>query len=175
MLMFMKASDDYLAARCLIMNALFSGFTLASQAVEKLLRALIYLETGKKIKNKEIFHDPFQLKEVIRIDSPKFDKTLKKLADHYSSRYHDGKIKYDTNGASTEELDDIDNIWVFLIKKLPLPNEVKFRSAFFGYLFEGNAKLLFGRWAILNNKALEKDLVYFEKKYKEVENYLYKN
>ncbi len=39
MMMFMDAGFDYNAARCCVLNALHSGFRLASDSVEKLLKA----------------------------------------------------------------------------------------------------------------------------------------
>ena len=63
-LMFLYDADqDYVAARCCILNGLFPGFMLASQAVEKFLKALFVFECKEKVKN---IHDPFGLKECLK-------------------------------------------------------------------------------------------------------------
>ena len=43
----MPAVDDYLGARCLLLNNIFVGLTLAHEAVEKLIKALLILEKIK--------------------------------------------------------------------------------------------------------------------------------
>jgi hypothetical protein len=49
-MMFVGSAEDYISARCLISNTLVTGFVLHSQSVEKYLKALIFLETGRKPK-----------------------------------------------------------------------------------------------------------------------------
>ena len=45
MLMFNHAGDDYVGARCLIVNGLLvAGFPLVAQSVEKFLKALIFFQ-----------------------------------------------------------------------------------------------------------------------------------
>lgn len=53
--MFESAAIDYVGSRCLILNEFSPGFGLFSQSIEKLLKAIIYLETGETIKG----HDPY--------------------------------------------------------------------------------------------------------------------
>ena len=95
MMMFMDAAGDYIACRCCILNALHSGFRLASEAVEKLLKAHIFLATGNKTTlRRNDRHNPYLLKQEMnaalrdkKLDS--FDDMLLKLYDHYQSRYFD--------------------------------------------------------------------------------------
>ena len=169
-LMFLyNADQDYVAARCCILNGLFPGFMLASQAVEKFLKALIVFE-GKTTKN---IHDPFKLKECFKkvkdYDLDRYDSLLKKLSDHYKARYSDNKMDYKTNGASSEELVDIDNLWTSLKEKLPLPNEVKFRTLFFSDLFDESPYWKNKFWIREKNGSLSGRIQLWEKIYKEIE------
>ena len=169
-LMFLyNADQDYVAARCCILNGLFSGFMLASQAVEKFLKALIVFE-GKEAKN---IHDPFKLKECLKkvkdYNLDRYNDLLKKLSDHYKARYYDNKMDYGTNGASSEELADLDNLWMSLKEKLPFPNEVKFRTRFFSDLFDEYPYWKNKFWIREKNASLSDKIQLWEKTYKEIE------
>src|SRR3990167_3878931 len=104
-LMLQSAEDDYVAARCLILNFLLRGLGLASEAIEKALKAILFLETGSKRKG---WHKPYELKEELkkhkkdwsRLD--KFDDLLKRLYSHYQYRYHDNPDK--STRQSSQEL-----------------------------------------------------------------------
>ena len=129
MTMFMTASSDYFACRCCILNGLSSGFRLASEAVEKLLKASIFLRTGTQSRLKgHDRHNPYRLKEELKsahVDSTLdgYDPLLKKLHDHYQSRYPDNQTT--GRGASGEELAEIDALFLYLVETLPMPDEVK--------------------------------------------------
>jgi hypothetical protein len=169
---FYEASDDYAAARCCILNALFPGFQLACQAIEKMLKALIFFETGEKMRSE---HDVFKLKEKLKKSKDygidQYDDILKKLAAHYQGRYFENHA----GGGGTDELKDIDELWVHLVKQMPMPQEILYRMKFFADLFEPRTTLLNGKWIKLNNKALAPELIEFEKKYREVQSHPYKN
>ncbi|MFH1308713.1 MAG: hypothetical protein ABIH51_01735 [Patescibacteria group bacterium] len=174
----MSASDDYVVSRCCILNGLFVGFILACQAIKKLLKAFIYLETEEETKlTGSDKHNPFKLKEqlqkVKKYELDKFDSLLKKLHDHYQSRYYDNKVS--GRGASSSELDTIDELWVCLIEALPTPNEVKYRSKFFADLFDEDSRKYWSNyyWTEKNNKALAKKIQEMEFKYKAVFHHLY--
>ena len=79
MMMFMKAGEDYLESRCLLLNNLMGGLALASQSIEKLLKTFILLE-NKKIKWE---HDPFKIKESL--------DTL--IMNRYILQHHEGSIR----------------------------------------------------------------------------------
>jgi len=177
-MMFMSASNDYIASRCCVLNGLSSGFVLACQAIEKLLKAFIYLETGERTKlTGADKHNPFKLKEqllkVKKYELDKFDNLLKKLYDHYQSRYYDNKIS--GQGSSSSELNTIDELWVYLIEALPIPNEVKYRLKFFSDLFDKDSRKYWSNyyWAERNNKTLAKKIQEMEFKYKAVLQHLY--
>ncbi|MDP2709299.1 MAG: HEPN domain-containing protein [bacterium] len=166
-----NADTDYEAARCCILNGLFSGYMLASQAIEKSLKALIRLECGKiKIESKDR-HNPFRLKEMLKKDTvlDKYDDLLKKLSDHFKARYYDNEMDYKTKGASSEELADLDNLWMFLKEKLPFPNEVKFRTKFFSDLFDESPYWKNKFWIREKNESLSDKIQLWEKIYKEIQ------
>jgi len=169
-LMFLYNADtDYEAARCCILNGLFSGFMLASQAVEKFLKALIVFKC-KKVKN---IHDPFKLKECLKkvenYDIDRYDDLLKKLSDHYKARYYNNKADYQTNGACSGELVDLDNLWISLKEKMPFPNEVKFRTKFFSDLFDESPYWKNKFWIREKNSSLSDKILLWEKIYKEIQ------
>ncbi len=174
-MMFTTASSDYVASRCCILNGLLRcGFVLSCQAIEKILKVFIFLETKEKIKKG---HNPFCLKEKLKETKDykldKFDNLLKRLYGHYQSRYHDNEDS--SRSKSSKELDEIDELWVHLIGAIPLPDEVKYRLRFFTYLFgEKSRKYYFDYyWAEKNNKALAKKIQEMKLKHKAVRQHLY--
>ncbi len=171
-MMIFVATSDYIAARCCILNALFPGFTLASQAIEELLKALIYLESGEEMENG---HNPFGLKEKLKglknYDLDKYDDLLKKLYDHYQSRYHNNKTT--GKGASSEELPDIDALWLELIEKLPVPDEAKYSIAFFSHLGDPNPFWNDNHWLRIENKALAPRMDSIKMEYQKIRKHLY--
>ncbi len=173
-MMIFVATDDYIAARCCILNALFPGFMLASQAIEKLLKSLIYLESGDEM---DTCHDPFRLKEKLKAlkdyGLDRFDDTLNKLHDHFQSRYPDNQTT--GKGASSKELPEIDALWLELIEKLPVPDEAKYRIAFFSYLVDPNPYWKNDHWLIIENNALAPKFDFIKKKYQEIYKHLYPN
>lgn len=174
---FFKASDDYIAARCCILNGLFPGFMLASQSIEKLLKAVIYLETNKKNRGHNCFLLKEELKKMKNYETnygiDKYDSILKKLSDHYQSRYDENPMCYGTNGACSDELDEIDKLWFELVEKMKMPEEVKYRMAFFSFLFESNPYWRSDIWIKEQNKTFELLSSALSKKYKEVFEHLY--
>jgi len=174
---FFNACNDYVAARCCILNGLFPGFTLASQAIEKMLKACIFLESKKELKRD---HNPFRLKEDLKkikdYELDKYDNLLKKLYDHYLARYYENNVKqdgYGTSGASSEELTKIDELYLELVNKLPIPDEVKYRTKFFTDLFENNPYWNNQYWITVKNQALKKQITTMKKRYREVFRHLY--
>lgn len=164
------ATGDYTAARCCILNGLFSGFVLASEAIEKLLKAAIYLETGEEVMTG---HDSFALKEKLKrardygLDG--YDEILKKLYLHYQSRYHENH----GGGASSRELVEIDALWLELMEKLPIPDEAKYRTAFYSFIAEPNEFWRNDVWLTTNNQALAPKMDAIKTRYQEVFRHLY--
>jgi len=181
MTMFMTAGCDYFACRCCLLNGLWSGFRLASEAVEKLLKASIFLRTGthsklKRLKRSDL-HNPYRLKEELksaradpRLDG--YDDLLRKLHDEYQKRYPDNEIT--GQGVSSQELAQIDALFLYLVEALPMPDKVKYRSAFFAFLCDEKARRCQNyHWAIAQNPLLQKKMPLFEAKYHQVEKHLY--
>jgi hypothetical protein len=180
MMMFGDAGFDYFACRCCVLNGLHPGFRLASEAVEKLLKAFIYLATGAKSKLKgNDRHNPYRLKQELTAANPDpkldtFDDLLKKLYDHYQSRYFDNPTT--GRGASGGELDEIDDLFVYLIEALPMPDEVKYRGTFFAFLCDENARRYWRNyhWATERNHALQGRMGSIERTYHQVFEHLYR-
>jgi hypothetical protein len=179
MMMFMSASEDYTASRCCILNMLQTGFRLASESVEKLLKAFIYLETGERTRLiRNDLHNPLRLKQELRqthqdqrLDA--FDPLLMRLFDHFQTRYYDNATSGE--GASGDELAQIDSLFIYLVETLPMPDEVKYRSKFFADLFEPNARKYWRShyWITERNLALAPKLETMEKTYQKVFKHLY--
>src|SRR5688572_6077528 len=56
--LYSSATEDYVAARCCILNGLFSGFPLGAQAVEKMLKAFIlYKAPATKVRDMSHYID----------------------------------------------------------------------------------------------------------------------
>lgn len=179
MMMFMDAGSDYFACRCCILNALHSGFRLASEAVEKLLKAFIFLQTGTKstLKGRDR-HNPYLLKEELKASRPdqkldSYDDLLHKLYDHFLSRYYDNPIT--GKGASGEELPKIDELFLYLVETLPMPDEVKYRSAFFAGICDENSCRYWRNyyWAMERNEVLQRKMGSIERSYQQVLKHLY--
>jgi hypothetical protein len=178
-MMFFSAGDDYVASRCLILNALGAGFGLFAQSVEKLLKACIFLETGNKTKLKGLDkHDPYKLKQELQAKADysldKYDNCLKNLFGHFQRRYFDNKDQ--SKGASSTELEEFDELWLCLLDKIPIPVEVKYRLKFLADLFdEVSLEHLpsYRYWATLNNKAIAGKMQQMEETYIAVKKHLY--
>jgi hypothetical protein len=179
MMMFMGAGSDYIASRCCILNTLFAGFRLASEAVEKILKAHIFLVTGEKTKLRgNDRHNPYLLKQELntvrqdrRLDT--FDALLLKLYDHYQSRYFDNRVT--GKGASGDELIQIDELFIYLVETLPVSDEVKYRTAFIAHLCEANDRQVWRNhyWAVERNQTLQPKIPQIERTYREVFEHLY--
>jgi hypothetical protein len=179
MMMFMDAGSDYFACRCCILNALHSGFRLASEAVEKLLKAFIFLQTGTKstLKGRDR-HNPYLLKEELKASRPdqkldSYDDLLHKLYDHFLSRYYDNPVT--GKGASGEELPKIDELFLYLVETLPMPDEVKYRSAFFAEICDEHSRRYWRNyyWAMERNEVLQRKMESIERSYQQVLKHLY--
>jgi len=170
MMMSWGACSDYVAARCCLLNGLFSGIPLSSHAVEKMLKSFIFLKTAAKTKLKSRngdLHNPFLLKEDLKSTHPdskldSFDELLKKLFQHYQSRYYDNTNQRQSR--SPRELPQIDELFVYLLNTLPIPDEVKYNTYFFQALCNPRLQDLLAdrRWALQDNPALQSRLPVFE-------------
>ena len=176
--MFCGAGNDYAAARCLILNRLIaSGFPLFSQSVEKLLKSIIFLQTGKKPNLKGLDrHNPYALKQELQqaadYDLDKYDAVLQTLYGHFQQRYFDNEDQ--SKHMSTGELDGLDELWMHLFERTPFPVEVKYRLMFPVILFEQNALAVmptYRHWVLSQNKTIASKLLEMEVAYRAVEDH----
>lgn len=175
-LMFCGAGDDYAAARCLCLNRLmFSGFPLFSQSIEKVLKAITFLETGLPTTLKrQDKHNPYLLKQELQTTANyglnEYDDVLKALYGHFQQRYFDNKDP--SKSMSGDELEAFDRLWVHLFEKTPFPTDVKYRLKFPAMLFEQSVLRWmpqYRAWVVRDNKALAPKLSEMEATYLAVE------
>lgn len=179
MMMFRDAGLDYVACRCCTLNWLFTGLRLGSEAVEKLLKAFIFLKSGAKSSlTRNDRHNPYLLKEELKkVHSDpqldKYDSLLNKLFDHYQSRYWDNPVT--GKGASTAEVHGIDDLFIYLTETLPMPDEVKYRTMFFVMLCDEGVRQHWRayEWITKDNRAIQGKLDTMNQRYQEVFKRLY--
>lgn len=173
--MFGDAADNYASSRYLILNLLWTGFPLFFQSIEKFLKAIIFLETGKPTELKGLDkHNLYALKQELQKTKDygldKFDSLLRKLYGHFQQRYYDNKDK--SSGMSTAELDDFDKLWMYLFDAIPFSIEVKYRLTFTNMLFDKNTLKYWPNyklWTVTANKALAPKLEDMEKMHLAIE------
>ena len=164
-MMFIGGAEDYVSARCLILNGLFTGFFLYSQAIEKFLKALIFLETGKEPElDRSNWHDPYKLKLELQkhkdYSLDRFDEVLQRLHGHFQTRYFDNNNQ--SKMMSGKELDEFDELWMHLFDLVPFPIEVKYRLEFPVQILSKRAVKYWPgvrHWATLDNKSLPPDKI----------------
>jgi len=173
----MPAVDDYLGARCLLLNNIFVGLTLAHEAVEKLMKAIVILENVTLQKS----HDLEKLADLLlKNNSEKYKflndqkEFIKRLDQHYGWRYYDGNIAKRSQSKSPEDLNPLDVLWIALYELYTnfLPQEFQFRTYLYVYLFDDNLNE-YTNWGIIlreNNNALQGKLNLWEAEYKKIFN-----
>ena len=172
----MPAVDDYLGARCLLLNNIFVGLTLAHEAVEKLIKALLVLE---KIEIPKSCHKLSTLaKLLINRDASKYKilnnntKFIHQLDLHYGWRYYNGDLTKRSQTKSPEDLHPFDILWVTLYKIYMgyLPQDYRFRTYLLSFLLDErlNEYTNWGNILIENNKAIEEDLDVWRAEWKNI-------
>ena len=170
----MPALEDYLGARCLLLNNVFVGLTLAHEAVEKLMKSLLILE---KIQIPHSCHKITELKNLLVIGYPKkysFLNDAKEFIDrldkHYNWRYYDGDPRKRSQNRSPEDLQPTDNLWIRLYECYIsfIPQIFRYRNYLNSYLFNSDIKeyTLWSEWLIRDNRAVAEKLVDWEREYK---------
>lgn len=171
----MPAVEDYLGARCLLLNNIFVGLTLSHEAVEKLMKALLILENIKPQK----FHNLEKLSELLlKKNSSKYEildnqkEFIKRLDQHYGWRYYDGDITKRSQSKSPEDLQPLDNLWIALHEIYAdfIPENFRYRTYLFAYLFDKNiaTRLNWGEILMENNSAIENKVDMWRKEYEKV-------
>ena len=173
----MPAVNDYLAARCLLLNNIFVGLTLAHEAVEKLMKAIVILENIMLPKS----HNLEKLADLLLENNSEKYKFLngqkefiKRLDQHYGWRYYDGNRAKRSQSRSPEDLNPLDALWIALYELYTnfLPQEFQFRTYLFAYLFDDELNEYTNWGTILkeNNNALQSKLNSWEAEYKKIFN-----
>lgn len=171
----MPSVDDYLGARCLLLNNIFVGLQVAHEAVEKLMKAVLILEDTELPK----LHSLEELTELLlKKDSRKYKflsdhkKFIERLDKHYGWRYYDGDITKRSQIQSPEDLKPFDVLWIAMHEQYTnfLPSAFRFRTYFYVYLFDEGLKERTNWSEILkeDNDAIQGKLYLWERGYKRI-------
>lgn len=169
MLLLLKATEDYRAARCLMLNQIKNaGLGVAAQAVEKYLKAqLLFDDPTLNINNlrhylKKIFRKVTSISPSLK--TAKNIEIIKWLEFYYQRRYPDNPKLLDGKKVSMFSydkisLDEIDQLIFLINEKLSIPTEVKFRTGLYGFLFIQTRKIkLFNEyWLSTKNEVFKKN------------------
>ena len=179
-MMLMGASLDYVACRCCSLNKLHSGFRLASEAVVETPEGVhLCGNSGPSPRCRgDARHNPYLLKQELigvhpdhKLDS--FDDLLRSCTT--ISRADITTIQRPAKEPLSDELDQIDDLFVYLMEALPMPDEVKYRCRFFDDLCDVELRGYWRNyhWATESNRALQGKMESIEHKYKQVFEHLY--
>lgn len=173
----MPAVEDYLGARCLLLNNIFVGLTLAHEAVEKLMKALLILENIRPQKSHSL-ERLFGL--LLKKNSSKYEllndqqEFIKRLDQHYGWRYYDGDITKRSQSKSPEDLQPLDDVWIALHENYTdfLPEIFRYRTYLFAYLFDKNiaSRLNWSEILMENNNAVENKVDMWREEYEKIFN-----
>jgi HEPN domain-containing protein len=178
MLLLHTAAQDYAAARCLLINGLFSGLPSGAQAIEKLLKAIIlFAEPGKSINNTHNLPALFGQAERLlpKLGTLAFLPIADEFYGYYQMRYPDNPNR--PSHASTGKFRDLDTMVIGLNFNLPCPRNVKMRSGLFAELTHSlnhlNDVSRAERWIKQDNLALAPHWMNIEHDYFETMRELY--
>jgi hypothetical protein len=178
MLLF-AATQDYAAARCLLLNGLFSGLVLGAQSIEKFLKAVILLDepsfNARKLSHKIVDTYDLAAAKFPDLSRADFRGTVERFHDHYLTRYPDNPVTLQQRG--TGELSDLDRLVVTINKVLPCPRNAKFRCGLYAAISTSRTHDGFlsseERWIIYQNISLEPILAEIEMEFSSVMAELY--
>jgi len=178
MLLLLTASHDYAAARCLLLNGLFSGLPLGAQAIEKLLKAAILFADPVKAVDKTHNLSSLLVRAECLFPSLKplsLGAIASEFFGYYQMRYPDNP-NYPSH-ASTGKFRDLDTMVIGLNFNLPCPRNVKMRSGLFAELTHSlnhlNDVSRAERWIKQDNLALAPHWMSIEHDYFETMRELY--
>jgi len=176
----MIATDEYAAARCCLSNGLLAGLVLGAQAVEKYLKAFILFQNPTK-NVKKLSHKISDLAKQASLLSQSFSLTqyaqlIRRLEQHYEGRYPDNPDA--SKHKSSSEIDELDQLVIYLNEQMMFPPEVKYRSGFYAMAnssLDKSVLLSTEAWIKTNNKALFPLLPSIQSQYLAVLNHFYPN
>ena len=135
--MFADAGQNYVSARCLLLNGLLdSAVVLYCSSLEKAFKAYIFLSSGHMSKLKKMEkHNPYLLKEELKkykdFGFDQYDEFIKNVSGFWYWRYHD-KPEFNSKRSSIKqsELKQWDLFWWFLFENVPFPPFIKYSLTF---------------------------------------------
>lgn len=161
------AARDYGAARCCLVHGLFSGFILAQQSIEKLLKAYLRIAVPGGVRPKGVLPNVHRSHDLIaharEVDArfpslgleSNFTPLLTRLSQHFQGKYPDSGVGH--LNASSAEVHELDTIAVLLFTSLPLPVDLKVRTGIYPdlwHLVSDQAKPPEAQWLPVGNAAL---------------------
>jgi HEPN domain-containing protein len=168
-----NATEDYLGARVSFLNGLIQpGYISAQQAIEKILKCyVLLLSPNENLRDKMKYptHDlQSLLKGLSKLTGESYDTfneycfILSKV--YYCLRYPEKKFinDFSINRLSTESIHELDELFLYLFVKLPMPDKNKCRLGLLSIMMIGNDQLLKQHF-ISNNIAYMKWINYFNK------------
>lgn len=156
----LQAVWDYGAARCALLNGMFSGFILAQQAIEKLMKAYIYA-SSKELPIKRYKHGMAQLASEVsarfpELDLGKHEWIYLRLENYYNEKYPDVPVTM-TDGRSTREFMAVDELAVSLFVFIPFEEDFKRSLGIFPIFYHHDALMQPAyRWIRAHNMALDR-------------------
>jgi len=165
------ATDDYIGARCCLLNGLItSGYVLSQQAIEKLLRSFIFLISRHEKLRRD--HDLLllmdTLQRVSKIDLSRYANLFNVLTKAYPFlRYPENPknphiLKSGITSLSTAVIDEVDDLFIFLYMQIPLPDKVKCGVSLLSLLLLSKQSSSI-EWFIRSNEAYKNNINYFSK------------
>jgi hypothetical protein len=173
-----KAFQDYPAARCLLLNGLPTGFVLAQQAVEKLLKAYLRIShpsASRHVGPKGIVpavlpvtpsHDLLAHASLVEANFPQvqissqYSWLLRELSLNFERKYPDSPVPH--TSSTTEWLRSIDELVVGLSLSIPLAPETRWRTGVFHsawpLILTGQPDPPWSVWVRDNNEAFQSAL-----------------
>lgn len=129
MLYMTAGAQDYAAARCCLINGLFTGLILGAQALEKHMKAMLMFR-NPSIPPKSFSHSLSKLADKVTSDGiadlKPYVEVIAKFNAHYQSRYPDNPGR--STSASTAELKQLDEVMDILVAAMPIPRDIALRS-----------------------------------------------
>jgi len=168
--------EDYIAARCCLINGLMSSYTLASFAVEKILKYCLVLKGMDISEVEKIGHDLQDLSigsaifrgDDFRIHSD-FIVNLNNVYQAFRYPNKPGKflahhrIKLNTSN----DLSKLDDLIIYLIKGLPSPCPYFYISRIMQVIFSSSVNKVYSlkRWFAERNEAFKRNSFELEKRF----------
>lgn len=170
-----KAFHDYPGSRCLLLNHLPTGFVLAQQAVEKLLKAFLRVAyptvakfVGKGGLTPSVLpvhssHDLLAHATLVEAEFPRiqilseYSSLLRELSLNFERKYPDSQAPH--SSSTTEWLREIDRLVINLSMNIPLDMETRWRTGVFHsawpLVLPGQADPPWSVWVRERNEAFQ--------------------